>query len=103
MTRTLLVILLVACGSKATTPSNTAVDPPASPSSSQSPLGPDGTHVAAERVYEGRCAPAGSRGGCVTITLRPNGTYRNWQYDAAIDGTYTIAGHTLTLAGGPEA
>ncbi len=92
-----LVVLLAACGSKAATPSNTAVDPPAQ--TAPSPLGMDGKHVAAERVYEGRCAPPGSRGGCFSITLRPDGTYKNFLYDAAIEGTYSISDHTLTLEG----
>ena len=60
-----------------------------------------GKHFAEVRVYEGNCAPPGSRGGCVTITLRPDGTYRNFQYDMAIDGTYTIADGKVTLTG-PE-
>ena len=99
MFRTALLVLLVACGPKAapSTPGNS--EPPSTTPASTSPLSPDGTHVASERVYEGRCAPAGSRGGCLTITLRPDGTYRNFLYDAAIDGTYTIADHTLTLTG----
>lgn len=99
MTRALLVILLVGCGPKTTTPSNTAVDPPASAPEAPSIVGPGGKHVAAERAYEGRCAPPGTRGGCITITLRPDGTYKNFLYDAAIEGTYTISDHTLTLEG----
>jgi hypothetical protein len=98
MLRSALLVLLVACGPKATAPSTPVNSDPSTPAQT-SPLGPDGKHVAAERVYEGRCAPAGSRGGCVTITLRPDGTYRNFLYDAAIDGTYTIVDHTLTLNG----
>ena len=41
--------------------------------------------------------PAGSRGGCHTITLRPDGSYRNFLFDAAMEGTYTIAGSAVTL------
>jgi hypothetical protein len=37
----------------------------------------------------------------VTITLRPDGTYKNFQYDMAIDGTYSIADGKVTLVG-PE-
>jgi hypothetical protein len=37
----------------------------------------------------------------VEITLRPDGTYRNFQYDVALIGTYTIEGETVTL-NGPE-
>jgi hypothetical protein len=103
MTRYLLVAALIACVPKSTTPSNTTVEPPAPPPVSApeagSIVGPDGKHVAAERVYEGKCAPPGSRGGCITITLRPDGTYRNFLYDAAIEGTYSISDHTLTLEG----
>jgi hypothetical protein len=100
MLRSVLLVLLVACGPKATTPS-TPVGNSSAPSSPApaSPLTPDGKHFATERVYEGRCAPAGSRGGCLTFTLRPDGTYQNILYDAAIDGTYTIADHTATLVG----
>jgi FlaG/FlaF family flagellin (archaellin) len=100
MTRSLLLAVLVACGPKATTPSTPVADPPAPSTPVQtSPLSTDGTHFASERVYEGRCAPAGSRGGCVTITLRPDGTYRDVQYGMAIDGTYTIDDHTLNMTG----
>lgn len=105
MFRSALLVLLVACGPKVTaptTPGNSAPPSTAPASTSPSPLSPDGTHVASERVYEGRCAPPGSRGGCITITLRPDGTYRNFLYDAAVEGTYTIADHTLTLSGPPE-
>lgn len=55
-------------------------------------LGPSGIHFATERVYMGDCAPAGSRGGCHSITFRPDGTYRNMLYDASIDGTYKVSG-----------
>jgi hypothetical protein len=103
MIRFMLVVLLVACAPKATTPSNTAADPSASaPAPAPEPgsiVGPGGKHVATERVYEGKCAPPGSRGGCITITLRPDGTYKNFLYDAAIEGTYSISDHTLTLEG----
>ena len=103
MFRSALLVLLVACGPKATTTSSNTASNSAHHSPAQSSvLGADGKHFASERIYEGRCAPAGSRGGCVTITLRPDGTYRNFQYDAAMSGTYTIADHTLTLVGGPE-
>lgn len=100
MTRSLLLAVLVACAPQTTTPSTSVADPPPPSTPAQtSPLSADGTHFASERVYEGRCAPAGSRGGCVTITLRPDGTYRNFQYDMAIDGTYTISDHTLNMTG----
>jgi FlaG/FlaF family flagellin (archaellin) len=100
MTRSFLLAVLVACGPKATPPSTPVADSPAPTSPAQtSPMTADGKHFATERVYEGRCAPAGSRGGCVTITLRPDGSYHNVQYDMAIDGTYTIDDHTLNMTG----
>ena len=104
MTRALLLAVLVACAPKAATPPAPVGDPPATAAPTPPAaalLGPDGTHVAVERTYEGHCAPEGSRGGCVTITLRPDGSYRNFQYDMALEGTYTISDHTVTLAG-PE-
>lgn len=41
--------------------------------------------------------PAGTRGGCHTITFYPDGTYRNFLFDAAVTGTYAIAGSAVTL------
>lgn len=92
-----LVLALAACGqppaatSVATTPTAPAPAPPAGL------LSPDGTRFATETIYQGECAPAGSRGGCHTLTLRPDGTFRNFLFDAALDGTYTIAGAAVTL------
>jgi hypothetical protein len=77
------------------TPPVTTPTPPATGGG----LTADGRHFATERVYQGECAPAGSRGGCHTITLRPAGTYRNFLFDAAIDGTYEIRGDVVTLRG----
>ncbi len=96
MTRWMLLILLAACGA---TPSPTTTPTPTPTPTQPGYLSADGTRVNAERVYVGDCAPAGSRGGCHEITLRPDGTYRNFLYDAAITGTYTIAGTTVTLTG----
>lgn len=87
-------IPMAACGSTAT-PTSTTTPPPAEPAAY---LSADGTHFAAERVYEGDCMPAGTRGGCHTITFRPDGSYRNFLFDAAMEGTYTIAGSTVNLA-----
>jgi len=81
--------LLVAAGCGSSAPPTT----PPSPPTAVSP------HVAKERVYEGECMPAGSRGGCHTVTLRPDGTYRNFLFDAAMDGTYSIAGNVVSLNG----
>jgi hypothetical protein len=62
----------------------------------------DGRHFAAERVYEGECAPAGSRGGCHTITFRPDGTYRVILFDAALEGTYQIRGDLVVMSAPPD-
>jgi hypothetical protein len=93
MYRWMLIVGLAACGSS---PGPTTTSPPPS---SQGPayLSADGTRVSAERVYEGDCMPAGSRGGCHTITLRPDGTYRNFLFDAAVNGTYVITGNIVKM------
>ncbi|MBA3820634.1 MAG: hypothetical protein H0X17_17210 [Deltaproteobacteria bacterium] len=93
--------LATACGGTSAPPTSTTPATPTAPATSplSGLLTPDGRHVASERVYEGNCAPAGSRGGCHAITLRPDGTYRNFLYDAAIDGTYVISGTTVKLTG----
>ncbi len=89
-----MFVLLAACGSS---PPKAAPPPP--PSAGDGLLGPDGHHVATERVYEGDCMPAGTRGGCHTVTLRPDGTYRNFLFDAGMDGTYSIDGAVVSLKG----
>ena len=43
--------------------------------------------------------PAGTRGGCHTVTLRPDGTYRNFLFDAGMDGTYSIDSSVVSLKG----
>ena len=64
----------------------------------------DGKHLATEREFVGPCAPAGSRGGCHSFTLSPDGSYRNMLYDAAITGTYEIKDGAVHLsAATPEA
>lgn len=96
-TRWILLIALVACGAPSaptTTPGATTSPPPL-----PGYLSADGTRFATERVYEGDCMPAGSRGGCHTLTLRPDGTARNFLFDAAVDGTYSIHGSTVTFVG----
>ncbi len=75
----------------------TPVDPAPTLASPSTLLGADGKHFAAERVYEGECSPAGSRGGCHTMTLRPDGTYTNFLYDAGITGTYTVEGSNVVF------
>lgn len=96
-TRWILLLALVACGapSAPTTTPSTTTSPPSRPDY----LSADGTRFATERVYEGECMPAGTRGGCHTLTLRPDGTARNFLFDAAMDGTYSIQGSTVTFVG----
>jgi hypothetical protein len=92
MTRWMLLLCLAACGSSSgtpTTPSTPTTTP--TPTESDSVLSADGTRVSTERVYEGDCMPAGSRGGCHTITLRPDGTYRNFLFDAAMSVKMTAS------------
>ena len=48
-------------------------------------------------------APAGSRGGCYSVTLDPDGTYRHMMLDAAITGTYQIDGSTVAFKPNGEA
>ena len=64
----------------------------------------DGHHFAASRTYQGECMPAGSRGGCYSVTLEPDGTFRHWLLDAAVTGTYSIDGDQVALTpnGGAE-
>lgn len=76
------------CPSRAVTPA----PPPVVQQPTDGDLTADGKHFAVSRVYKGECMPAGSRGGCYSITLEPDGHYRNWLLDAAISGTYEIAG-----------
>lgn len=57
----------------------------------------DGHHFATARHYQGACAPAGSRGGCYALDFQPDGSYRQWLLDAAMTGSYDIAGDKLTL------
>ncbi|MEO8703038.1 MAG: hypothetical protein ABI867_23535 [Kofleriaceae bacterium] len=101
--KTILLVLAVAgCSAppanhRTHTPAPTPTpDPTPAPTSD---LTPDGKHFAAERVYEGDCAPKGSRGGCHTITLRADGTAKNFLFDAAINGTYEIVGGNVLLRG----
>ncbi len=82
-----------------TTPPTTTPPREVPPVATPSFLSADGRTVASERTYKGDCAPAGTRGGCHTITLRPDGTYRNFLYDAAIEGKYEISNSTVHLAG----
>ena len=93
LARWMLIACLASCGgaSKATAPSVPA------PTPTPDYLSSDGTRVRAERVYEGDCMPAGTRGGCHTITLRPDGSYRNFLFDAAVEGSYVITGSIVKV------
>lgn len=54
-------------------------------------------HFAVARTYKGECAPAGSRGGCYSITLEPDGHFRHMLLDAAVSGTYVVKGDAVNL------
>lgn len=96
MTRWTLLVCLAACGGNPGPATPTEPATPA-PTPGAAYLSADGTWVSAERVYEGDCMPAGTRGGCHTITLRPDGTYRNFLFDAAVQGTYVIVGGVVKM------
>lgn len=109
MKRWLVVLMLgTACGAGAPPPQSPVSAPPAGPEAeSPEPQGQgpgqepgvEGAHVTAEVVYKRDCAPPGSRGGCHTITLHPDGRYTEWLYDAVTGGTYTIDGDQVALSG----
>ena len=99
----LALVFLVACGGASPTPTPQP-DPQPQPQPTDPVLSDDGHHFRTQRVYEGDCMPQGSRGGCHTITLRPDGTFDNFLFDAMISGTYQIDDRvvTLTQGGGTE-
>lgn len=102
MTRWMVLVCLAACGGS---PGPTTPTEPATPAPTPGAdyLSADGSRVSAERVYEGDCMPAGTRGGCHTITLRPDGSYRNFLFDAPVHGTYVIVGGIVKMtATAPE-
>lgn len=92
------VTLACACQKPAatTTPGNTVGGGPVT-QSGDALLAADGKHFAVSRTYQGECMPAGSRGGCYSVTLDPDGSFRNWLLDAAIIGTYEIEGDLVKL------
>jgi hypothetical protein len=94
----LALVLLVACGGATPAP-QPQPDPQPQPQPADPVLSDDGHHVRVDRVYEGQCMPAGTRGGCHTITLKADGTYENFLFDAMIRGTYEIQDHVVTLSG----
>jgi hypothetical protein len=100
--RVILLVAVLGCGgpntsTKTSEPMVPTPTEPASPTQNDGTFTADGRHFAAERVYEGNCAPAGSRGGCYRLTLRPDGSMEYFMLDAAVTGTYEIAGDTLTF------
>ena len=100
--RAIFLVAVLGCSGPATStktsepmaPTPTEPAPPAQPDGA---FTPDGKHFASERVYEGNCAPAGSRGGCYRLTLRPDGSMEYFMLDAAVTGTYVIEGDSLTF------
>ncbi len=92
-TTTLLAPLALAAGCPAR-----AVTPPPGQVVQQGTdpmMSADGKHFAMTRLYKGECV--GGRGGCYSVTLEPDGSFRNMLLDAAIIGTYVIAGDQVTL------
>ena len=92
---------LAGCPAPAATPAPVEPTPtttdPQPPASTDPVLTADGRHFAAARTYQGECAPAGSRGGCYSLTLEPDGRFRHMLLDAAVSGTYVIAGDQVQL------
>jgi hypothetical protein len=84
-------MLLTAC------PAGSPKPPPTPTQPSDPLLTADGQHFAASRTYQGECMPAQSRGGCYSFTFAPDGTYRQMLLDAAVTGTYVIAGDSVSL------
>lgn len=82
--------LTAGCPARAVTPPPTPVTPAGDPM-----LTADGQHFATTRLYQGECV--GGRGGCYSVTLEPDGSFRNMLLDAAILGTYVIAGDQVQL------
>ncbi|MBE7454250.1 MAG: hypothetical protein HS111_36985 [Kofleriaceae bacterium] len=100
--------LLAGCPARSVAPPPTAPEagPPPSPSrpTSIDPLiTADGRRFAAERTYQGECAPPGSRGGCYSITLDPDGRFRHMLLDAAMTGSYEVVGDEVRLTHDGEA
>ena len=95
-------VFVIGCSAPATS-TTTSTTPPPTAEPTQGPPANDGTFTAdgkafaSERVYEGNCAPAGSRGGCYRLTLRPDGTMEYFMLDAGIGGTYVIEGDAVTI------
>ena len=92
-TTTLLapLALFAGCPARAVTPPpGPVVQPGTDPM-----MAADGKHFAMTRLYKGECV--GGRGGCYSVTLEPDGQFRDMLLDAAIIGTYAIVGDQVTL------
>lgn len=91
-TTLLAPLALTGCPARAVTP------PPAPvvhPPTTDPMMAADGKHFAMTRLYKGQCV--GGRGGCYSVTLEPDGSFRNMLLDAAITGSYVIAGDEVQL------
>ncbi len=104
MSRLALASLAVVagCPQRSVAPAPPAIEQPA-PASSDPLLTADGLRVSASRTFQGECAPAGSRGGCYSVTLEPDGRFRHMLLDAAITGTYVVEGDLVRLTPDGEA
>lgn len=103
---TALLAPLAGCPSRAVTPAPTPTPPAttqAPPTGTDPLLTADGRHFAQARTYQGECAPAGSRGGCYSITLEPDGRFRHMLLDAPLGGTYVVEGDQVRLTPDGEA
>ena len=89
-------LLVASLALSAGCPARAVTKPPVTtPVTQSSDLTADGKHVAITRLYKGECV--GGRGGCYSVTLEPDGTYRHMLLDAAVTGTYEIASGQVTL------
>lgn len=101
-------LLQLGCSpSGSTAPAASAtVAPSAAPSGGADATGPLVWEAGrADAFFQGDCTPAGSRGGCYSLTLRKDGSFRQVLLDASQSGTYVVEGNVLVLSfakGGPE-
>ena len=91
------IALVAACPARSAAPAPGPVVEPSPVQSDPDPLITADGHFAAARTYQGECMPAGSRGGCYSITLEPDGQFRHMLLDAAVTGTYVIKGDNVDL------